>query len=114
MTVRCQSRAVCSLFAFFCVLAPVRAEAPAKGQDRAAFDALFADALKTWNAPGMAVVIVRDDEVYYLKGFGVREAGKDARVTPDTLFGIGSPPQALTGPTPGLLGRDGKLSWDAP
>jgi CubicO group peptidase (beta-lactamase class C family) len=103
-----------SLFALLCLFAPARAEAPARAPDKAALDALFADALKTWNAPGMAVIIVRDDDVYYLKGFGVREAGKDAPVTADTIFGIGSLTKAFTATTLGLLVEDGKLSWDDP
>jgi CubicO group peptidase (beta-lactamase class C family) len=114
MTTRCQLRAACAVLALLCAFAPARAETQAKSPDKASLDALFADALKTWKAPGMAVVIVRDNDVYYLKGFGVREAGKDEPVTPDTLFGIGSLTKAFTATTLGVLVDDGKLSWDDP
>ena len=103
-----RSHPLLSLFALLCVVAP------AKGGETAALDALFADALKKWHAPGMAVVIVRDDAVVYLKGLGVRETGTDAAVTPDTLFGIGSLTKAFTATTLGLLVDDGKLAWDDP
>jgi CubicO group peptidase (beta-lactamase class C family) len=62
----------------------------------AAVDAIFADALKTYPIPGLAVGIVRNEEVVYLKGYGVREAGGTAAVTPDTLFAIGSCTKAFT------------------
>jgi CubicO group peptidase (beta-lactamase class C family) len=92
-------------------VAPARAEAP-KAPDPAALDALFAGALEKWHAPGMAVILVRGDEVVYLKGFGAREAGKDGAVTPDTLFSIGSLTKAFTATTVGLLSEDGKMSFD--
>ncbi len=101
-------RTLLSLLVLFFIPALVRAEAP----DNTALDALFTNALKTWHAPGMAVVIVRDDAVFYLKGFGVRETGKDDPVTPDTIFGIGSLTKAFTATTLGCLVADGKLSWD--
>jgi CubicO group peptidase (beta-lactamase class C family) len=43
--------------------------------DPAALDAIANDALKAWHAPGLAVAVVRNEEVVYLKGFGVRERG---------------------------------------
>ena len=36
--------------------------------------------------PGLAVAVVFDDEVVYLDGFGVREAGKPETVDADTVF----------------------------
>src|SRR5215213_9150042 len=40
--------------------------------------------------PGMAIVVVFQDEVVYLKGFGVRETGKDAPVDGNTVFQLAS------------------------
>jgi CubicO group peptidase (beta-lactamase class C family) len=89
---------------------PVRA----RDVDRAALDSLFSDALKKWNIPGLSVVIVQGDETIYLKSFGVREAGKEAAMTPDTVFGIGSLTKAFTATTLGVLVDDGKAKWDDP
>ena len=47
-------------------------------------------ALAAWEAPGVAVAIVRGDEVVYLKGHGVKVLGKPEPITPDTLFPIAS------------------------
>ena len=88
--------------------------AAAAPPDAAAFDAILDDALQTWRTPGVAAVIVRDDEVIYLKGAGVRELGKKDPVTPDTLFGIGSLTKAFTATAIAQLIDDGKMDWDDP
>lgn len=69
-------------------------------------------ALKAFGAPGCAVVIVKDGEIIYLKGFGVREQGKDDKVTPDTVFPIASCSKAFTAALVAMLADDGKLKWD--
>src|SRR5262249_40101773 len=71
-------------------------------------------ALKAFEAPGLAVAIVRGDRVVYLKGHGVRELGKEAPVTADTLFAIGSCTKAMTATAVGFLVQDGKMKWDDP
>src|SRR6266568_5877757 len=53
-------------------------------------------ALATWNVPGLAVVVVHEDRVLHLGGYGVRTAGKKDPVTPDTLFPISSNSKAFT------------------
>jgi CubicO group peptidase (beta-lactamase class C family) len=63
-----------------------RAQAP----DEKKLDAVVAEALKTFNAPGAAMVIFHEDKVVYLKGAGVRELGAADAVTPDTVFQIAS------------------------
>jgi CubicO group peptidase (beta-lactamase class C family) len=44
----------------------------------------------TSGVPGLAIAVVYKDEVVYLKGFGVREAGKNQPVDPDTVFQLAS------------------------
>ena len=90
------------------------ARAVAAAPDVAPFDAILDDALKTWRVPGVAAVIVRDDEVIYLQGAGVRESGKIDPVTPDTLFAIGSLTKAFTTTAVAQLIDDGKAGWDDP
>jgi CubicO group peptidase (beta-lactamase class C family) len=75
-------------------------------------DEVVEKALKAFDAPGCAVVVVKDGEVVYLKGFGVREKGKDDRVTPDTVFPIASCSKAFTATLVAMLADDGKLKWD--
>ncbi len=64
--------------------------------------------------PGMAVLIVRDDSILFMKGFGVRELGKPAPVDAQTLFAIGSNSKSFTSAVIGMLVDEGKMRWDAP
>lgn len=71
-------------------------------------------AMQTWNIPGLALVIVRDDELLLSKGYGVREMDKPEAVDEHTLFAIGSNTKAFTATAVGLLVQEGKLAWDDP
>ena len=71
-------------------------------------------AMQTWNVPGLALAIVKADEVVLAKGYGVRETGKPGVVDEHTLFAIGSNTKAFTATAIGLLVQQGKLSWDDP
>lgn len=82
--------------------------------DTSKIDVLMQQALVTWQAPGASVAIVRGDEVVYLKGFGVRELGRDELVTPDTLFAVGSTTKAMTTTALAILVDEGKIAWDDP
>ncbi len=69
-------------------------------------------AMQTWNVPGLALVIVKDDEVILSKAYGVRDMNKLEKVDEHTLFSIGSNTKAFTAMAIGLLVQDGKLAWD--
>lgn len=88
--------------------APVGAAEPAPE----AAEKIVADALKAWNVPGAAVVIVRGDETLLLKGFGVRETGKPEKVTPDTVFPLASCSKAFTSALVAMLVDDEAFAWD--
>lgn len=64
--------------------------------------------------PGVAVAVVKHDQVLLAKGFGVRELGDPAPVTPDTRFMIGSTTKALTTLMMARLVDAKKLTWDTP
>jgi CubicO group peptidase (beta-lactamase class C family) len=80
----------------------------------AGLDSYIEEAMDRWNVPGAAVAIVKDQEVVYAKGFGVRDLEEGGDVDADTLFGIGSCTKAFTATATGLLVQDGKISWDDP
>jgi CubicO group peptidase (beta-lactamase class C family) len=77
-------------------------------------DAIVEASLKAWEIPGAALVIVRDDKVLHMRGFGVRDIEGRKPVTPDTLFAIASCTKAFTATTIGTLVDDGKMAWDDP
>jgi CubicO group peptidase (beta-lactamase class C family) len=82
--------------------------------DSAAIDRTVQEAMRYWQVPGVAVAIVRDDAVIYLKGFGVKEIGKKDPVTPDTLFPLASCTKAFTTMAMAILVDEGKMGWDDP
>ena len=63
--------------------------------------------------PGVAVSLFTTDSVVFEGGFGVREIGKGAPVSADTLFMIASNTKPLTTLLLAKLVDEGKLSWDA-
>ena len=67
--------------------------------------------MATFQVPGVAVAIVKDNQVVMSKGFGVIEHGKKAQITPDTLFGIASNTKAMTAALLASLVDEGKLTW---
>lgn len=68
--------------------------------------------MTTWKVPGMAVAIVKDGEVVFSQGFGLRDVQGTAAVTPRTLFAIGSCTKAFTTMGMAILVDEGKLDWD--
>src|SRR5262245_28425018 len=103
-----------SLILALAVAVAVSTSALAQAVDQAALDALMNEAMRHWQTPGSAVVVVRGDEVVYLKGFGVSDVGSKRPVTPDTIFAIGSTTKAFVTAAMAILADEGKMSWDDP
>lgn len=62
--------------------------------------------------PGMALVIVKDDKIIYMKGLGYKDFEKKIAVTPDTQFAIGSATKAFTALSVLMSQDEGKLSLE--
>ncbi|MEO6323499.1 MAG: serine hydrolase [Thermoanaerobaculia bacterium] len=62
--------------------------------------------------PGMAYAVVKDDQVVFAKGFGVKKLGESAPIDDHTIFEVGSTTKAFTAALLGMLVDEGKLSWD--
>ncbi|MBK6346329.1 MAG: serine hydrolase [Bacteroidales bacterium] len=75
-------------------------------------DAYFSEALKTWNVPGMAVAIIKNDTIVLLRGYGVKEIGKPGKVDENTLFAIASNTKSFTATAMAMLVDEGRLKWD--
>ncbi len=78
------------------------------------FDDYMAKVLKDWNAPGMGVGIVVNDQLVFAKGYGWRDYEKKLPFTPATLCPIASNTKLFTAVAAGLLVKEGKLDWDKP
>lgn len=75
-------------------------------------DAYIESAIADWEQPGLAIAIVKDDQIIYEKGFGVTARGTGEPVDEHTLFAIASTTKAFTAAALGLLVDEGKLHWD--
>jgi CubicO group peptidase (beta-lactamase class C family) len=74
-------------------------------------DVVTEKARKTFDVPGIAVAVVKDGQMVFAKGFGVRKLGEPAPVTANTLFGIASNTKAFTAASLAMLIDEGKLHW---
>ena len=75
-------------------------------------DAYYEQALADWNVPGMAIAIVKDGEIIFSKGYGVRNIETGDPVDGNTLFAIASNSKSFTAAALAILVDEGKLSWD--
>ena len=78
----------------------------------AAIDAYAAKARAEWNAPALALAIVRNDSVVFAKGYGVLEKGSSKATDENTLFAIGSSTKAFHTAALAMLVDEGKIKWD--
>jgi CubicO group peptidase (beta-lactamase class C family) len=63
--------------------------------------------------PGLSIAVVYRDEVVYLKGFGVREAGTGDAVDADTVFQLASLSKPIAATVVAALVGDKAVSWDS-
>jgi CubicO group peptidase (beta-lactamase class C family) len=78
------------------------------------FDAYVTKTIQEWRTPGLAIAVVKDGQIVFSKGYGVRELGKPEPVDTHTLFAIGSTTKAMTAALVGMLVDEKKLGWDDP
>jgi CubicO group peptidase (beta-lactamase class C family) len=68
--------------------------------------------IRAGEVPGVAIAVVLQDEVVYAKGFGVRKAGENAAVDPDTVFQLASCSKPIASTVVAALVSDGAVTWD--
>ena len=57
------------------IVAAVPRLTAAQSPDWAAFDRYVSQAARDWRVPALAIAVVKDDSVVFLKGYGVLENG---------------------------------------
>lgn len=92
--------------------AAVPAQAQAPPAPLADLDAYIERVLDDWKAPGIALAVVKDDEVVFAKGYGVRTVGGRERVDAHTVFAIASTSKAFTAAAIAMLVDEGRLGWE--
>jgi CubicO group peptidase (beta-lactamase class C family) len=83
----------------------------AAGNESAAVNKLF----KEWDkpsSPGCAVAVMKDGRIVFEHGYGMADLNHDIKVTPATVFDVGSIAKQFTAATILLLTQEGKLSLD--
>jgi CubicO group peptidase (beta-lactamase class C family) len=100
-----------------CFIVLLVAEMQTLAQTQADFTSLdptIEQIMKEWKVPGLAIAVVKEGKIVYAKGYGFRDVKKGLKVTPDTLFAIGSCSKAFTAAALGILADEGKIEWDKP
>ncbi len=87
---------------------------PLTSERQAELAEYIAGILEKSGIPGAAVAVVQGGDVAYQQGFGVRELGQPAPVTPDTLMMIGSITKSMTSTMAATVVDDGELTWETP
>ncbi len=80
----------------------------------AAFDAFVTKTMKAYRVPGVAVVVVENGKIAFIKGYGMRNVAKHAPVDENTIFQLASVSKTFTAAAAGTVVDEGKLSWDTP
>ena len=72
------------------------------------------NAMQSWNCPGVAIAIVKGDQVLHQSVFGLRDVENQLPMTEYTRFAMASCTKSFTAMSLALLVDDGKLEWDKP
>jgi CubicO group peptidase (beta-lactamase class C family) len=95
------------------LLAAVGSLGAQRTPDLHALDTYIAKARADWRVPGLAVAIVKDGQVVFEKGYGIRHRFDGGAVDPHTLFAIASNTKAFTSAAIAMLVEEGRLDWDS-
>jgi CubicO group peptidase (beta-lactamase class C family) len=103
------SRFIVFVVAFALLSPTVLAATPIASTD---IDATIERSMKTFDVPGIAVAVVKDDRIVYSKGFGVESLNGARKVDAHTLFGIASNSKAFVAAALAMLVDEKKLKWN--
>nr|WP_321246253.1 serine hydrolase [uncultured Psychroserpens sp.] len=75
-------------------------------------DGLIKETLTTFDVPGISVGILKDGEIVYAKGHGVRSLTNEKDMNENTLVGVASNSKGFTCFALAMMIDEGKLNWD--
>ena len=87
---------------------------PALAKKIQEFDTYVIKSQKEWEVPGLSIALVKDGQIIFTKGYGVRELGKPDAVNAQTIFACASTTKAMTAVCMGILVDEGKINWNDP
>lgn len=108
-------RTAVTVFALFAFSLPAAAQNKADhtaaiARGRAAAQAL----VRNGPVPGLAVAVAKNGQIVWSEGFGFADIERQAPVTRETRFGLGSISKSLTTALFAQLVEEGKATWDEP
>lgn len=95
-----------------CLVLVLPASADAQTGPLSGLGEYIEDARQGWEIPGLAIAVVKDGEVAYIEGFGVRDVSTGEPVDENTLFAIGSASKSFTSAAVADLVDRGLVDWD--
>jgi CubicO group peptidase (beta-lactamase class C family) len=78
----------------------------------AQLDPYIRSAMDKTKVPGAAVAVIYNDQVVFLRGYGIRKVGEPAKIDPDTVFEIASVSKPLASTILASLVGQEKIRWD--
>lgn len=78
------------------------------------FPTFIRTTMRDWKVHGLAVAVIKDGEIIFSQGFGLRDAAQGLEMTSRTLCPIASVTKAFTTMSVALVADDGLLDWDTP
>lgn len=72
----------------------------------------IAGAVDDWDIAGLSIAVVKDGEVVFADGYGVREVGGGESVDENTLFATGSNTKLFTAVAAGMMVDAGAMRWN--
>lgn len=75
-------------------------------------DSVVQKSMDTFNVPGMAVAVLKDGQIYAMKGYGIQSVKTKKAVDTKTMFGVASNTKAFTTAALAQLVDAGKIEWE--
>lgn len=95
-----------TFFAAFALVVPL------SGKDWDEIDTFIEQQRQNYRVPGLAIAIVENDQIVFLKGYGLAQIGKEQRVDENTIFQLASLSKTFASAGLGKLVDQKKLQWD--
>jgi CubicO group peptidase (beta-lactamase class C family) len=75
---------------------------------------LIAEVMEEWKVPGLAVAVVQNGEVAFVRPYGLRDVEAGSKVTTDTQFQLMSVSKSFTATGLALLVDERRMDWKKP
>ena len=84
----------------------------AQQQETDSLDVFISKQVKDYNIPGLAIGIIKNNQIIFKKGYGITSIIDSFPVTTQTVFPIMSCTKAFTAAAMGILVDEGKINWN--